>query len=165
MPVSCQDSRACVALFHTNLLAHCGGNHSRPPCKYKVKHSNVFCISATAPAQKQIFQIRFSFHWSSLLLGSATPARFVSILFVSLLRCHCLASPCQKRAASGLACSAMPKRTGAQRFCSVLFWAGRRSEARRGSQTRIAIQFSALRLCFGLPLLALRSKQCKAAVA
>lgn len=65
LPVSCQDSRACVALFHTNLLAHCGGNHSRPPCKYKVKHSNVFCISATAPAQKQIFQIRFSFHWSS----------------------------------------------------------------------------------------------------
>jgi hypothetical protein len=36
LPVSCQDSRACVALFHTNLLAHCGGNDSRPPCKDKV---------------------------------------------------------------------------------------------------------------------------------
>ena len=62
LPITCQDTGPCVALLHTDQLTHCCSHHTNPASEDKIQHSNVFSVGATAPAQEQIFQTRFSFH-------------------------------------------------------------------------------------------------------
>jgi hypothetical protein len=62
LPISCQNARSCVTLLHTNQLTHCCSNHPSPAGKDEVQHTNIFSVGATAPALKENFQTRFSFH-------------------------------------------------------------------------------------------------------
>lgn len=62
LPIPRQNSGSGVTLLHTNQQTHCCSNYTSPAGKDKVLHTNVFSVSATAPTQELIFQIRFSFH-------------------------------------------------------------------------------------------------------
>lgn len=63
LSISCQNSRTCVTLLHTNQLAHCCGNHTTPPRENKIQHSDVFSISTTEPSDKEIMPFsRSNFH-------------------------------------------------------------------------------------------------------
>ena len=72
LSISCQNSRTCITLLHTNQLAHCCGNHTTPPRENKIQHSDVFSVSTTEPSDKKIMPFsRSNFHThNSLLLGS-----------------------------------------------------------------------------------------------
>lgn len=53
LSISCQNTRTCTPLFHSNQQTHSCSNNTRPPCKAKVHHSNVFSVCTTKPSNKQ----------------------------------------------------------------------------------------------------------------
>eukprot|EP00878_Enallax_costatus_P001088 GHUV01001225.1.p1 GENE.GHUV01001225.1~~GHUV01001225.1.p1 ORF type:complete len:437 (-),score=-62.77 GHUV01001225.1:24-1334(-) len=64
LSISCQNSRTCTPLLHSNQQTHSSSNNTRPPCKYKVHHSNVFSICTTKPSNKLfIIFVRCIFHF------------------------------------------------------------------------------------------------------
>jgi hypothetical protein len=72
LPITCQNSRTCAPLFHSNQQTHSCSNYTRPPCKAKVHHSNVFSVCTTKPSNKQFIPFigrifHFFFHEYLLL--------------------------------------------------------------------------------------------------
>lgn len=64
LSISCLNSRSCTPQFHTNKQTHCSRNNTRPPCKNKVEHSNVFCIGTAKPTDKKVIPFtRSIFHF------------------------------------------------------------------------------------------------------
>lgn len=69
LTISCQNTRTCTPLFHTNHHTHGGGDHTSPPGKYKVHHTNIFGISTTKPSNKQLIPfIGRIFHTISIVV-------------------------------------------------------------------------------------------------
>ncbi len=63
LSISCQNTRTCTPLLHTNLQTHCCCNNTGPPCKYQIHHANIFGISTTKPSNKLLIPfIGRSFH-------------------------------------------------------------------------------------------------------
>ncbi len=79
LSISCQNTGSSVPLFHTNLLTHGCCHDTSPASKNKVQHTNVFCVGATAPTQKHVFQIRLNFHLFFMYILSKTSMRLYSI--------------------------------------------------------------------------------------
>jgi hypothetical protein len=52
LSISCQNTRTCTPLFHSNQQTHCSSNYTRPPCKDLIHHSNVFSVCTTKPSNK-----------------------------------------------------------------------------------------------------------------
>ena len=94
LPISCQNARSCVTLLHTNQLTHCCSNHPSPAGKDQVQHTNIFSVGATAPALKEIFITRFSFHifCVCILYTVKTRQRFCCLLEQTAALCSVLAA-------------------------------------------------------------------------
>ena len=71
LSITCLDPWSYITKFHTNLLAHSGGNYANPSCKNKVHHPNVFCICTAKPSNKKFIPfVWIFFHLLSLCLCS-----------------------------------------------------------------------------------------------
>ena len=67
LSITCLDPWSYITKFHTNLLAHSGGNYANPSCKNKVHHPNVFCICTAKPSNKKFIPfVWIFFHLLSL---------------------------------------------------------------------------------------------------
>jgi hypothetical protein len=52
LSISCQNTRSCTPLFHSNQQTHCSSNNTSPPCEDLIHHPNVFSVCTTKPSNK-----------------------------------------------------------------------------------------------------------------